>query len=80
VLAPPRRGRAPPPPPPPDQVSDAWLAFARTGTPNAPSLPRWPAFDAEHRQTMVFDNESRVANDPIGAQRVAMFAALGLEG
>jgi para-nitrobenzyl esterase len=63
-----------------DQVSDAWLAFARTGTPNAPSLPRWPAFDAEHRQTMVFDNESRVANDPIGAQRVAMFAALGLEG
>ncbi len=63
-----------------EQVSGAWLAFARTGTPNAPSLPQWPAFDAEHRQTMVFDKESRVANDPIGAQRVAMFAALGLEG
>jgi para-nitrobenzyl esterase len=61
-----------------DRVSDAWLAFARTGNPNTPKLPRWPAFDAAARPTMVFDDASAVANDPIGAQRVALFAALGL--
>jgi para-nitrobenzyl esterase len=61
-----------------DKVSDAWIAFARTGDPNTPKVPRWPAFEAVHRPTMVFDNTSRVVNDPIREQRIAMFAALGL--
>jgi para-nitrobenzyl esterase len=61
-----------------DKVSDAWIAFAHTGDPNTPALPRWPAFDAGKRQTMVFDNESTVVDDPIREQRIAMFAALGL--
>jgi para-nitrobenzyl esterase len=60
-----------------DRVSDAWLAFARTGSPNTAGLPAWPAYDALTRATMVFDNESTVVNDPIEAQRVAMFEALG---
>jgi para-nitrobenzyl esterase len=62
-----------------DKVSGAWVAFARTGDPNTPKLPRWPAFEAVHRPTMVFDNVSRVVNDPIREQRIAMFAALGLD-
>ena len=41
-------------------------------------LPHWPAFDATHRPRMVFANTSRVGNDPIRAQRIAMFEALGL--
>ncbi len=61
-----------------DKVSDAWLAFARSGNPNTSALPQWPAFDAEHRATMVFDNDSKVVNDPIREQRLAMFSALGL--
>ena len=61
-----------------DKVSDAWLAFARSGDPNTQSLPRWPAFDAAQRATMMFDNASVVQNDPLREQRLAMFAALDL--
>ena len=61
-----------------DKVSDAWLAFARSGNPNTPKLPQWPAFDADRRPTMVFDNVSKVENDPLRAQRIALFGAMGL--
>jgi para-nitrobenzyl esterase len=60
-----------------DKVSDAWIAFARTGNPNTPKLPRWTPFNATDRPTMVFDNMSRVENDPIRDARVAMFKVLG---
>jgi para-nitrobenzyl esterase len=36
-------------------VSGYWVNFARTGNPNGPGLPRWPAFNASTRQVMVFD-------------------------
>ena len=61
-----------------DSVSDAWLAFARNGDPNTRGLPRWPAFDAKRRATMVLDTMSAVADDPLREQRLAMFAAKGL--
>jgi len=57
-------------------VSDAWIAFARKGDPNTPSLPSWPTFNPGDRPTMVFNNDSRVENDPIREQRIAMFEAL----
>ncbi len=47
-----------------DQMSAAWLAFAHTGNPNAEGLPKWPAYSAADRATMIFDVESRVVNDP----------------
>lgn len=46
------------------QMSDAWLAFARTGNPDAKSIPHWPAYTAEQRSTMVFDVKSHVIEDP----------------
>lgn len=58
-----------------DKVSSAWIAFARSGDPNTPKLPRWPRYDAQRRATMVFNNASKVENDPIGEQREAMFRA-----
>jgi para-nitrobenzyl esterase len=61
-----------------DRVSDAWIAFARTGNPHTPKLPRWTPFNATDRPTMVFDNQSRVENDPIRDERVAMFRVLNL--
>jgi para-nitrobenzyl esterase len=61
-----------------DKVSDAWIAFARTGDPNTPKLPHWPAFNANERPTMVINNQSKVVSDPIREQRLAMFHALNL--
>jgi carboxylesterase type B len=40
-------------------------------------MPRWSAFNATDRPTMVFDTESRVVNDPIKEQRLVIFKALG---
>ena len=47
-----------------DLVSRAWSAFARTGRPDTAGLPSWPAFGADRRETMVFDDDCRVASDP----------------
>ena len=61
-----------------ERASDAWIAFAHTGDPNTPSLPRWPRLDAGHWGTLVIDNDSRAVEDPLKGKRVAMFRALDL--
>ncbi len=45
-------------------MSEAWIAFARTGDPNHSELPDWPAYSTDERATMVFDVPCRVVNDP----------------
>lgn len=52
-----------------DQMSEAFLAFARTGDPNCRAIPRWEPFTLARRQTMVFDVPSRLEDDPRGAER-----------
>ena len=47
------------------QVQDAWIAFARSGNPNHPGMPEWPAYSSEQRQTMVFNTNSQVVNNPM---------------
>ncbi len=57
-----------------DLMAPAWLAFARTGDPNTPALPAWPAYDANDRATMIFDLECKVALDPMAAARKVLQA------
>ena len=52
-----------------DQMSTAWLAFARTGNPNTKLIPQWAPFRVPERATMVFDTKSRVINDFRGDER-----------
>ena len=61
-----------------DKVSAAWAAFARTGNPNTPQLPTWPVYSAERRDTLLFNINSRVAQDPNQKARIAMEHVLGL--
>jgi len=60
-----------------DQMSAAWIAFARTGNPNTAAIPAWPAFTVAERATMVFGGKSRVVNDFRGDER-ALLASLPL--
>ena len=62
-----------------DKVSDTWIAFAKTGNPNQPKMPRWAPYNAAERPTMVFNTDSRVVNDPIREQRLVMWKALGYD-
>lgn len=60
------------------QMSKAWIHFARHGDPSHPGLPRWPAYRLHGRDTMVFDRESAVINDPFGETRAAWDGILSL--
>jgi para-nitrobenzyl esterase len=51
------------------QMSAALLAFARTGDPSTQALPRWPPYSLEKRETLVFDVESSLREDPRGGER-----------
>ncbi len=50
-------------------MADAWVAFARTGTPSSEGLPVWPEYDDGERSTMILDLEPTVAADPAGPVR-----------
>jgi para-nitrobenzyl esterase len=52
-----------------EQMSAAWIAFARTGNPNNKTLPQWAPFRLPERATMVFDVKSRGVNDFRGDER-----------
>ena len=48
-----------------DEMSSAWIAFARAGDPNARGVPRWPRYTAQQPATLVFDtnSEARIGHD-----------------
>jgi para-nitrobenzyl esterase len=50
------------------KMATAWANFARTGNPSQPGLT-WAPTDPTHCPTMVFDNHSRMVDDPDGEAR-----------
>jgi para-nitrobenzyl esterase len=52
-----------------DRVSATWASFARNGDPGNKSIPAWPAYTADKRATMVFNDQCQVAGDPDGEAR-----------
>lgn len=52
-----------------DQMSEAFIAFARSGNPAHDGIPQWRPYEVPGRATMVFDVESRLVDDPRGEER-----------
>lgn len=59
-----------------DKVSGAWTAFARTGNPSQTGL-QWPAYNMVNRPTMIFNNNSKVVNDPAREGRLTQLRLRG---
>ncbi|MBI3513265.1 MAG: carboxylesterase/lipase family protein, partial [Proteobacteria bacterium] len=55
-------------------MTATWAAFARTGKPDNPAIPAWPAYDKSARATLILDAECRVARDPGAETRVLWHA------
>ncbi|WP_340646994.1 carboxylesterase/lipase family protein [Phenylobacterium sp.] len=52
-----------------DKMSEAFIALAKTGDPNNAALPTWTPYELTQRATMAFDAETRLVDDPRGAER-----------
>jgi para-nitrobenzyl esterase len=45
-------------------ITSYWINFAKTGNPNGPGLPVWPAFDEKEQKTMFFEKTPNVRPHP----------------
>jgi para-nitrobenzyl esterase len=45
-------------------VSNAWAAFARSGDPSHPGIPKWEPYTVDNRATMLLDVPCRLEIDP----------------
>ncbi|MEZ5938517.1 MAG: carboxylesterase/lipase family protein [Hyphomonadaceae bacterium] len=55
-----------------DRMSATWAEFARSGDPNNPAIPDWPAYSVPRRPSLVFDTDMRVEDDIRQEQRLMM--------
>jgi para-nitrobenzyl esterase len=55
-----------------DKVSGAWTAFARTGNPGHPGIPKWTAYNATERATMHMNDAWKLTSDPDREERLAL--------
>jgi para-nitrobenzyl esterase len=51
------------------QMQDAWVAFARTGSPRTGALRDWEPYTAARRSTMLLDRECRTVDAPYEVER-----------
>jgi para-nitrobenzyl esterase len=59
------------------RMSNAWVAFARTGDPNHPGLPKWTPYDTTRRATMIFNNPCKLVADPHGPEQRLLWSLQG---
>ncbi len=57
------------------KVSDAWIALARSGDPNAAqnALPQWKPYGLAERSTLLIDTNSHLAADPERQERELLY-------
>lgn len=58
-----------------EQLMQAFIALARSGSPEHAGLPGWPQYRIPARETMIFDTDARMERDPRGVER-ALFATV----
>ncbi len=58
-----------------DRMSRYWVNFARSGNPNGPGLPDWPAFHQPDGQMIILDDPIRLTTAPADPQ-LAVFDAV----
>ncbi|MDQ1533665.1 MAG: para-nitrobenzyl esterase [Actinomycetota bacterium] len=51
------------------RMHDAWIAFARDGSPQHDAIPTWPRYDTDRRATMRIDESWEVIDDPMSETR-----------
>jgi para-nitrobenzyl esterase len=51
------------------RMQDAWVAFARTGSPRTAALPDWEPYTAARRSTMLLDMSCRAVDAPYETER-----------
>jgi para-nitrobenzyl esterase len=51
------------------QMQDAWIAFARTGSPRTSALPDWEPYSIPRRSTMLLGTSSRAVDAPYEPER-----------
>jgi len=61
------------------RMQDAWLAFARKGSPTCPSLGEWPDY-GHRRRTMLLGSDCRLKEAPYEAERLVWEALSGAPG
>jgi len=52
-----------------ERIQDAWIAFARAGSPAHAGIGDWPAYDQAHRRTMILGRSCRVESAPREPER-----------
>lgn len=50
------------------RMQDAWIAFAKQGTPEAENVA-WPAYSKQERSTFIFNHATQVMADPDAQKR-----------
>ena len=50
-------------------MADVWASFARTGSPQHPSIPHWFPYQRGTRATMIFEDKVRITHDPHYSRR-----------